>query len=173
MSTRRNDGPSLVPVYLLPGEIHCAPEPAIVTTILGSCVAVCLWDAALHLAGINHFVLPTATSGRSGARYGDVSIERLIAGLRELGGEPRHWRAKVFGGAAVLPLGGRADTVGRRNVELALSMLGRHRVPILARSTGGSRGRLIRFNTLTGDVQLRRVVADALSSRRSVPGIFH
>jgi len=152
-----------MPVYLFPGEVHCAPEPAIVTTILGSCVAVCLWDAALHVGGINHFVLPEARRGQSDARYGDIAIETLMGSLSGLGGEPRHWRAKVFGGAAVLPLDGRDDTVGRRNVALALDTLRRHRVPVLARSTGGRHGRMIRLHTETGAVDLRRFGFEAAS----------
>lgn len=144
-------------VYLLPGEIHCARTPTVVATVLGSCIAVCLWDVRLRLGGMNHYVLPESGRGEDGARYGDVAIETLIERLQDLGGHPRDWQAKVFGGAAVLPMGGEEVTVGQRNVEMARERLRRYRIPILAQSTGGSRGRLIRLHTATGSVDLRKL----------------
>src|SRR4051812_50175375 len=50
-------------VYLLPGELHASAEQTQVTTILGSCVSVCLWDQKLRIGGMNHFLLPMWREG--------------------------------------------------------------------------------------------------------------
>jgi chemotaxis protein CheD len=159
MITRPSDADPAHRVFLMPGSIYVASRPALVTTILGSCIAVCLWDSAHRLGGMNHFVLPANTDGDRSARYGDVAIERLMEGLLGLGCHVGDLRAKVFGGAAVLPAGPVAATVGARNLQMALERLRHHGVPVVAHRTGGERGLLIRLNTQTGEVALRKVAS--------------
>src|SRR5262249_23080539 len=140
---------------------HCAREATLVTTILGSCISVCLWDRRRRIGGMNHYVLPNASDPRAGARYGDVAIEALIEGMIDLGCRTEALCAKVYGGAAVLPFDTTGETVGARNLQLGLERLRRHRIPVIARVTGGARGMLITFNTLTGDVSGRTVAGVA------------
>jgi chemotaxis protein CheD len=141
-------------ISLLQGEVYCSIDPAIVTTVLGSCVAVCLWDQKRHTGGMNHFVLPIDTSGQHNARYGDVAIEQLLTGLARLGCATSDLQAKVFGGAAVLPFNG-GQSIGSSNVLQALRYLDDYRIPISARRTGGMQGQHISFNTETGEVFVR------------------
>jgi chemotaxis protein CheD len=141
--------------YVKPGEVHWADTPTIFKTVLGSCVSVCLWDQLEAIGGLNHFILPTARSGERDDRYGDVAIPRLIGALRALGCV--HLVAKVFGGAAVLPMGGVA-TVGDANTALALRLLAEHGIPVLAQRTGGRCGVVIRYHSGSGDVLLRQIV---------------
>jgi len=108
------------PIFLPPGAICCPAEPAVVSTILGSCVAVCLWDGRRQLGGMNHFLLPRCGQSQPSPRYGDVAVSRLLAALERLGCRPADLRAKLFGGAAVLPYGSHADTWARR---MSLSLL--------------------------------------------------
>ncbi len=143
------------PIFLPPGAICCPAEPAVVTTILGSCVAVCLWDKRQRIGGMNHFLLPRCGSSPPTPRYGDVAFVRLLAAMERLGCEPVNLRAKVFGGAAVLPFGSQADTVGAQNVSVALEVLRLHGIPLLARRTGGQRGMFLRFHTALGRVMVR------------------
>ena len=141
-------------VSLMQGDIHCSADPKVLATVLGSCVAVCLWDKMRGIGGMNHFVLPVAHGGERSTRYGDVSIDELEAGLVRLGSRIVDLQAKVFGGAAVLPFGG-GQTVGSNNVQLALERLRRDRIRITAQRTGGVRGQQVRFHTLTGEVFVR------------------
>jgi chemotaxis receptor (MCP) glutamine deamidase CheD len=115
-----------VQVSLMQGDICFSAEPKILVTVLGSCVAVCLWDKVRGIGGMNHFVLPSDPNGEKSTRYGDVSIDELEAGLLRLGCRMADLQAKVFGGAAVLPFGG-GQTVGSNNVQLALDRSGSRR----------------------------------------------
>ena len=138
-------------VFLSPGEVVCMAEPALITTVLGSCVSVTLWDKTSRIGGLNHFVLP---KGGANSRYGDTAMLELLEGVLSLGAHLRSLEAKVFGGAAVLPVGGER-TVGASNVAFALGELARRGIPIAGRRTGGERGRLLVFNTETGDAFVR------------------
>jgi chemotaxis protein CheD len=145
-------------VYLLPGGLHCAAEPTLVTTVLGSCVAVCLIDRARGLGGINHFLLPRG-SDQSSLRYGDVAIDHLVDGLMALGAKFATLEAKIFGGAAVLQLSQSDFNVGLQNIDVALERLEHHRIPIIASRIGGTTGLAIRLFTKSGRVLVRQIAS--------------
>ena len=154
------------PIFLPPGAICCPAEPAVVTTILGSCVAVCLWDQQRRIGGMNHFLLPRCGEAPPSPRYGDVAFSRLLAAMERLGCKPTNLRAKVFGGAAVLPFGMEADTVGAQNVSVALEALHAQGIPVLARRTGGQCGLFLRFHTALGRVMVRELDGEGKIGRR-------
>ncbi len=146
-------GGGLRTVYLHPGELFASSEPTEVSTILGSCVSVCLWDTRLRLGGINHFLLPTAPVGHvRSIRYGETAIPALLAELVRLGSLRRHLQAKVFGGAAMngLQQGPQGLSLGQRNAELARRLLAKEGIAILAEDLGGAFGRKVRFRTDDG-----------------------
>jgi chemotaxis protein CheD len=145
-------------VFLSPGTLYCAPTSTVVSTILGSCVAVCLWDSHLRMGGMNHYLLPQRANDAHSPRFGDVAIDQLLEGMIRLGCQLASLRAKIFGGAAVLPFGAGAETVGDQNVRIALARLRYHAIPLLARRTGGRTGMLIRLYTETGDVLVRKLM---------------
>src|SRR5258706_10049652 len=72
-------------IFLVPGAVHCSAAPGLVTTVLGSCVGVCLWDPLRRVGGMNHYVLPLSPADDRTPRYGDVAIERLIEAMARLG----------------------------------------------------------------------------------------
>lgn len=146
--------PDIRRIFLSPGEVACAAAPTLITTVLGSCVAITLWDRERRVGGINHFVLPPGKLTRSSARYGDVAMAELLEGMKRLGSRPSDLEAKVFGGAGVLAVG-HQGSVGAANVQFALETLERHEIPIVAERVGGQRGRLLVFNTETGDAFVR------------------
>lgn len=155
-------GHALPQIFLTPGALYYGREPALVTTVLGSCVSVCLWDHVRRLGGINHYVLPHATAGDCSSRYGDVALEMLWKALGELGCHPESLRAKLFGGAAVLPFGAAdATTIGDTNVHIAKEWLNDRAIPLLAARTGGRNGLVIRFDTGSGRVLARPIDAGA------------
>lgn len=147
-------------VYLLPGEVHCATEPTVITTVLGSCVAVCLWDKFQRIGGMNHFVLPHGSDSETSLRYGNCAIDELKSLMLAAGSRIDHLVAKVFGGATVLSFNAAGDTIGDKNTDLALNYLSDAGIPVIARATGGLRGYEARFYTATGEVVVRRL-ADA------------
>lgn len=144
-------------VYLMPGSLHCADVPTVISTILGSCIAVCLWDPIHHRGAMNHYVLPTRRGAGSDARYGDVAIAQLVDAMEALGSRAGGLVAKIFGGAAVLSAGPAHASVGEQNLDLALSALQARRIRVVGQRTGGIQGRLVRFVTDTGEAALRDV----------------
>jgi chemotaxis protein CheD len=143
--------------YLYPGALFVHPEPHLVTTVLGSCVAVCLWEPQLACGGINHFLLPLWNGeGLPTPRYGNVAIPLLVEQLTALGARRERLQAKLFGGASMWQGSEGLLAVGERNIALARTQLGELHVPILAADVGGTMGRKLVFNSGTGEVLLRR-----------------
>lgn len=131
-----------------------------VTTLLGSCVSVCLWDPHLTCGGMNHYMLPLWNGdGLPTPKYGNVAIEKLIGKMLDFGCRKEHLVAKCFGGANVIGDGIGRMQIGERNIALAEELLGIHRIPIIAREVGGLRGLKIIFNTKSGVVLAGRLVA--------------
>jgi chemotaxis protein CheD len=140
-------------VYLHPGRICFASEPTIVTTILGSCVSVCLFDERSGLAGVNHYLLPGRGARAASPRFGDTANETLLHWFVERRSNVASLRAKVFGGASTI--GGSAGDLAGRNVEEAIAFLRRHDIAIAAQDTGGTRGRKVVYRTSDGSAWVR------------------
>ncbi len=130
-------------------------EPCEITTILGSCVAVCIVDPVRAIGGINHYMLPLWNgSGLESPKYGNVAIDKLISKILVLGCNPRNLVAKVFGGGEVLSVQSNTQyNIGLRNVEIALEILEEKNIPVVSSSLGGKLGRKIIFRTHTGEVK--------------------
>lgn len=144
--------------FLHAGHLYIAPEPTIVTTILGSCVSVCLWDERAGVGGINHFLLPhRIPSESSSARFGTLATHELIDALVLRGATTRTLRAKVFGGASIAVAASGPLAVGTKNAEVAMEILAERGIPVLAQSLGGSRGRKVVFHTDTGETLVREI----------------
>lgn len=152
---------------LQPGELYLARGPAILRTILGSCVGVTFWSARLGAGALCHGVLPRCpqvlppgSSPSEGQRYVDYSIRYLAQQFDALGASRRELEVKLFGGADVLPVAdSRKDrpTVGALNCNVAIEVLAELGLTVSASDLGGSRGRRIHFHTGTGEVLLHRL----------------
>jgi chemotaxis protein CheD len=146
--------------YLHAGQVVVSERPCIITTIVGSCVAVYLFDPVRRAGGGNHYVLPAAGALRHASpRFGDVAIPELITRMLSLGCREGDLQAKVFGGASILQSSERAgvESLGMKNVRLARQLLYGRRISVLAEDAGGTRGRKIVFRTDTGDVWVRKL----------------
>lgn len=144
------------------GGVHASAEPTIISTLLGSCVAVCLWDPQTQVGGMNHFLLPEAVAGSTvddePTRFGAHAMDRLIGEMLKLGALPGRFVVKVFGGASVLAIPGVAVSVPHANIEFVHAYLAREGLRVAATSVGGTLPRQIRFHTDSGKVLVRRVV---------------
>jgi chemotaxis receptor (MCP) glutamine deamidase CheD len=151
-----------VTLYL--GDVYAGAEPTRVTTLLGSCIAVCLYDPMPAVGGMNHFMLPRsgAADGAS-ARFGVPAMVELIEAVMRAGGARHRLVAKVFGGAHVLDIEESALDVPRRNIAFVRKFLEAGGIPVLAEDVGGHAPRHVRFHTATGRVLIRRASPSPLA----------
>lgn len=139
--------------YLYPGQIHATKEDTVIFTLLGSCVAVALYDPLSKIAGLNHFLLPEPTPHDvKGPRYGTIAIPQLIKEIELLGGSKNKLKAKVFGGGNVIQNVLSGPSIGELNFNLAFQLLTKLDIPVVEKNVGGNRPRTIKFNTHTFEV---------------------
>ncbi len=130
-----------------------------VTTVLGSCVAVCLFDGKENIGGINHYMLPFWNGKElASPKYGNIAIESLVKKMEQLGSKRENLIAKIFGGANQLS---HTMGVGQRNIKVAEEILAELKIKIVAKSLGGHKGRKLNFNTSTGEVFMKYISKQA------------
>lgn len=144
--------------YLHPGNLFASKTPQLVATVLGSCVAVCLFDPVTRYGGINHFMLPL-WNGKElpSPKYGNIAMEKLLEKMLGLGCKRANITAKIFGGGQQFKADNESLQVGKRNIQLAHQILDEQKIPILKTSTGGSRGRKLYFYTDSGAVMMKYI----------------
>ncbi len=144
-------------IHVIQGEFRVSRKPGeVMSTILGSCVATCMWDPAAKVGGMNHFLLAEGENlGEMGYRYGLQAMELLVNGLIKIGADKRHLQAKLFGGARMQRAFGR---IGEANAEFARQFLASENIRCVAESLGGTQARRIRFVPTTG--QARQLVLE-------------
>ncbi|KPA12754.1 chemotaxis protein CheD [Candidatus Magnetomorum sp. HK-1] len=144
------------------GEYHASRLPTIIYTLLGSCVAVCIYDRKKSIGGMNHILLPGTASIKNFedcARYGVNAMTLLINRVISLGGDKNRLAAKVFGGANLLPSIPYEKCVGKKNILFVLNFLSHESIPVISQDVGGNDSRKVYFHTDTGDVFLKRTLS--------------
>jgi chemotaxis protein CheD len=143
-------------IFLLPGEFRVSEGPELIETLLGSCVAVCLYNVKNSQAAMNHFLQssPPKVGDHDIGYYGLTSTEHIIGMLMKSDPIASHYTARIYGGAAVLKTSGQAN-IGLDNIEIARSVLSASRIRVVQEQVGGDRGRRIKFDTATNTVACR------------------
>ncbi len=146
-----------------------------ITTLLGSCVAVCLYDPKLKLGGMNHFLLPsrskTADDDSDVILAGDYSMEVLLNTMLKKGAAKQRIVAKAFGGGTIVT--SILMAIGQRNSEFAKEWLAREGIPLTAQDFGGAWSRKVLFAPDSGEAFCRRLpisqpgVQDVVSAERA------
>jgi chemotaxis protein CheD len=146
-------------IYLKPGEVVVAREPVLVSTVLGSCVAVTMFSPGSGVGAICHAMLPDNAGRDKDLRYVDTALRHIYREVTSYGAG-RDLVVKLFGGARVLDVGDSGSpsrTVGEQNVARALEILEVLGLKINSADIGGFVGRKLYFCTRNGDVYLRRM----------------
>jgi chemotaxis protein CheD len=151
--------------FLKPGEMVVSDGPMIVSTLLGSCVAVTMFSPRRRLGAICHALLPHCPEGFSArqmrseaGKYVEYAVRRMLEGLIARGVAKADIQAKLFGGSDMFDTQGSSNqSVGQQNIEMALRMLEDESVRLVKQDLGGRRGRKIIFHTHTGEVFLKRL----------------
>ncbi len=151
-------------VKVLPGEFFVAGEDIVLSTLLGSCVSACMWDPAMRVGGMNHFMLPGSSGpGESAAgptalagRYGAFAMEQLINALIKRGARRENLRAKLFGGGQVMR-NFIAINIGERNAEFVIGFLRTEGIRVVSRDLLDVHARRVAFFPCTGRALCRKL----------------
>jgi chemotaxis protein CheD len=147
---------------VFPGQLVVTTVPALISTVLGSCVSVCLWDRETKFSGMNHFLLPgTEEDDAKNSDRGLTATRLLIRTLVNRKVRLENIEAKVFGGCNSLYKNNDQYRVGERNIAMAFEILKEFNIPVKAQHTGGAYGRKIVLNTATGKIRMRLLIKSA------------
>lgn len=143
-------------VKVLPGEYFVADENMVIMTVLGSCIAACLWDSRSRIGGMNHFMLPDGDLADASGRYGSYAMELLINEMLKMGARRETLQAKIFGGAQVMH-NFTTMNVGERNTNFVLNYLHTERIPIVSEDVLDIYPRKVVFFPVTGKAMVKRL----------------
>jgi len=146
-------------ISVIQGEYAVSEKPdAVMSTVLGSCIAACLFDPERRIGGMNHFLLPEAASGPGqNVKYGAYLMELLINELLKMGADRKRLRAKLLGGGKMSSL---LNGVGEKNISFARRYLQREGIPVDWESLGGTQARRVHFYPASGRVTEKFVEND-------------
>lgn len=134
------------------GDLIVTPETAVISTVVGSCVAVCLFLNGTHVGGMIHYAHPRADGDKAKKddyRYGDQALPALVEELERMTGRPRReFCAKLAGGVG---------PIGAENVKYAKEYLSENQIPIVGESVGGDVGRKVVFHTVGGRLRVAKI----------------
>ena len=141
---------------VLPGEYFVSRDEMAIVTVLGSCIAACLWDRFMRIGGMNHFMLPDGDSSDVSGRYGSYAMELLINEMLKLGARRESMQAKIFGGAQVMA-NFTTMNVGERNTSFVTEYLQTERIPIVSEDVLDIYPRKVVFFPSTGKAMVKRL----------------
>lgn len=152
-------------VKLLPSEYYVTDAGLALTTVLGSCVAACLYDSQSGVAGMNHFMLPadaedTPREHADAMRYGVYAMDVLLREVLRAGARRDRIQAKVFGGGAVLSTMTTLN-IGDRNSDFVVQYLREQGIAIAAQDLRGPHARRVCFMPSTGKAVVRKLRTQA------------
>ena len=155
-------------VYVVQGTYYVAADPAAsLSTVLGSCISVCLFDPAAAIGGMNHFLLPAGQGTEAGdLRFGVNAMEKLINAMLKSGAAKSRLQAKLFGGAR---MAANLADIGDQNAAFAHSFLANEGIPCASESLGGSLARRVIFRPATGQAKVLFVRHDAVGLTEAPP----
>jgi len=151
-------------VSVIQGDYAVSADPAVMmSTVLGSCVAVCLYDPVKGVGGMNHFLLATSQDANTrDLKYGINAMELLINRMLRAGAERANLHAKLFGGARMTD---HAKDIGKGNAIFAEDFLQKEGIPCISASLGGDMARRVQFIPTTGAARQMQIAGAAPEER--------
>lgn len=152
----------IIEIFLKPGEMHWGDTDTRIRTILGSCVAICLWHPKLKIGGMCHYLLPSRRMRESGepldGRYADEAMDLIMQEISKAKTSPKDYQVKNFGGANmfsdVIKEGN--INVGEKNIAKADELMKKYGFQVKSKDMGGTEHRSILFDLWSGDVWLKK-----------------
>lgn len=157
------------------GELAVSKEAASLETILGSCVAVCLWDEQRRIGGLNHYLLPREQpGGEKSTVYGATSIDTLIEQIVDIGADLHALQAQIFGGGSVISRLDDIFNIGAANVCIARERLLHYGIPIVGEHVRDHNGIRVVLKTATGEITVRPLGEDKeIIAVREATAVYH
>lgn len=160
-------------INIIQGEYQVSSDPdSVISTLLGSCVAACMYDPVMRVGGMNHFLLPGEVGGgrsNQAESYGVHLMELLVNGLLKLGASRQNLQAKLFGGAnTIRGLG----EIGTTNARFARDFLNREHIACVGGSLGGERGRRVQFWPSSGKAMQMLVAGEEVARIEAVAPVI-
>ncbi|MFC1523560.1 chemotaxis protein CheD [Thermodesulfobacteriota bacterium] len=158
-------------VFLKPAELWIGTEPVEITTLLGSCVAVTMYNKRFGLAAICHATLPEISPDEScnddteRFKFVRCVIPWMHENFNTRGVKPNEIDVKLFGGATQLTQNNhrfQGHSIGIKNIKLAKELIRQEGLKLSSVNVGGSKGRKIKFISKTGQVLLKYIDNTAL-----------
>jgi len=149
-----------VDVTLRIGGVFATDRPAVIRTVLGSCISVCMFDPIARVGGMNHYMLPSMDNQLDHdepTRFGMQAMEVLIGSIQRLGGRRDRLLCKLFGGGHVLNTAESDSSVPARNIEFIERFVRDESLEVIARDLGGLLPRRVHFFPHTGKVMVKRM----------------
>lgn len=162
--------PTALPVRriaVIQGEVHTSADPQVeLTTVLGSCVATCLYDPVMRVGGMNHFLLAEPpeyqrNTGDFDEHYGLYLMELLVNRMLASGAVKGRLKARLFGGANFYHT---AQQIGTINAEFARRFLQQEGIELVAADMGGTCARRVHFRPASGQVRCKVTEAQAVTT---------
>lgn len=147
-------------VFIEPGYVFFSKQPVNLCCVLGTCVAVCIWDEKLKYGGMCHYLYPTThKKEKATTQYGNVAITQLIRFFDNEGSDKKYLVAQIIGGAHPKNIrnGKKYESIGEKNIEIARTILQKKGIKIVSEDVGGNMGRKIIYNTATGHLMILKV----------------
>jgi len=148
---------------ILPGQFYVTPHQEVISTILGSCISVCMRDVQTGIGGMNHFLLPGGgagsvhdeiVQGKKCARYGIHAMEMLVQNLVRHGARKSNLEVKVTGGARIISANG---DVGEHNIAFVREYMEIHGFNIAAEDVAGNMPRKVLYFPDSGKLMVKKL----------------
>ena len=163
------DASRRVRMTVMQGMVETSDDDSVIlTTVLGSCVAACLFDPIARVGGMNHFLLaePSSSQANADTHYGVYLMELLVNTMLKQGASKSRMKAHIYGGGNIHR---NMQPIGRRNSELAERFLNTERIIISHRDVGGTNARRVDFLAASGKARCRHVDGSVAPAAKPTP----
>lgn len=156
-------------VFLLPGEYCVTKSPTLISTLLGSCVSVSLYNKKLKLGGMNHYMLQKSPDPASNSpKYGDYSNEMMIKFMKKVDPNPANIEAMLFGGGHVVGHLHSGNGIANGNIQIAREILKKYNIRIVKEDIGGNNGRKLYYQSWDNQIKIDKIVKSEYSKEVAI-----
>jgi chemotaxis protein CheD len=155
----------ILEIFLQPGDFYWGDETTRIRTILGSCIAICLWHPILREGGMCHYMLPSRGGTPPGAKlngkYGDEAWQLFVKEIHKRNTKPSEYIVKIFGGSSMFAAEKQEKefnqklNMGQKNIDLARKIISENHLKVVSENLGGNKSRRIHFDVWSGNVWLK------------------